>query len=54
MLRGAQMLRVQAGRPAGRGVGAALPAHEKQLRVHQEEDLPAHAPAGQASVHFLP
>lgn len=46
MLRGAQVLRLQAGMSAGRGVGPALPADEKQLRVHQEEDLPAHAPAG--------
>lgn len=40
------MLRVQAGLPEGRGVSTALPAHEEQLRVHQEEDLPAHTPAG--------
>ncbi len=46
MLRGAQVLRLQAGVSPGRGVGAALPADEKQLRVHQEEDVPTHAPAG--------
>lgn len=46
MLRGAQVLRLQAGISEGRGVGPALSADEKQLRVHQEEDLPTHAPAG--------
>lgn len=50
MLRGAQVLRLQAGVPEGRGVGPALPADEKQLRVHQEEDLPTHAPAGKLVV----
>lgn len=46
MLRGAQVLRLQAGLSAGRGVSPALPAHEEQLRVHQEENLPTHTPAG--------
>lgn len=40
------MLRLQAGVPEGRSVGAALSADEEQLRVHQEEDLPSHTPAG--------
>lgn len=46
MLRGAQVLRLQAGVPEGGSIGAALSADEEQLRVHQEEDLPPHAPAG--------
>lgn len=46
MLRGAEVLRLQAELAEGGGRRAALPAHEEQLRVHQEEDLPAHPPAG--------
>lgn len=53
VLRGAQVLRLQAGMSAGRGVCAALPADEEQLRVHQEEDLPAHAPAGKVERCFF-
>lgn len=53
VLRGPQVLRLQAGLSEGRGVSPALPPDEKQLRVHQEEDLPTHAPAGKVCVGFL-
>ena len=46
VLRGAEVLRVQDGVPQGGGLGPAVFAHEEQLRLHQEEDLPTHTPAG--------